>query len=329
MKLHKAFIVAALSMSVFVGESSAQNSDGPSFGKGRLLKKVGDIFSNKPKLKFPSFKSSSTPSTSQGKFRPPATPNAPTPALPSAGQIPASIDSQANYRARRANLTNNPVTSGSSSTQYSTQYKSTHFKSPTAAPTAAPKTANSKITPQAIENVTRSAKKQSHAFGMLLQSRGKDLVVTQINPNGNASKAGVRKGDLILGGGGVEFGSMLNFNEITELLKDGDQIEFLVGQAGKENKILIPYGKIPGVSTTEIARATNRGSQTRTASNTTSSLNQYDLVTPNSTMRSVINSDESTPQTWKYNSGAQNTQQQIKAVESAAVRGKTILNVPK
>lgn len=330
MKLQQALLVTALSLSVFVGHSSAQDSDSVGFGKGRLLKKMrNDIMNFKPKFKLPSFKSNKTASAKpQFKFPTPGRSGVPTPALPSASSRPASIDSAA-YRhpikpAKKA--AEKSLAGGSSSTQYQARSSS------------APVT-KSTMTPEAVERVTRSGKTQSQAFGMLLQTQGENLVVTQLNPAGNASKAGVRKGDVILGVGGLEVDSMLAFNEITSVLKDGDSLELLVSQSGKETKKLVSYGKAVQV----VAKGTAPQSQftapaNRTARNPvarTSSLNQYELVSPGGSMPSVIESSQpaaavdakAAPQSWKYNSGRRNSQKQIEALNSAAARGETILNV--
>ena len=337
MKLYQALLVTALSVSVLVGHTSAQESDAPAFGKGRLLKKMrDDILSfKKPKFKLPSFKSN--PTTPQVaipqpklRFPVPGKSRVPTPAvLPSANSRPAALETAAYRHPIRANVTEKSVSSASSSTQYQV-------------PSANTPVAKSNVTPAAIENVTRSAKKQSLAFGMLLETKDQELVVTQLNPAGNASKAGVRKGDRIIGVGGVELDSMLAFNEITDVLKDGDSLEFLVDQSGKESKKLVLFGKAPEVITRDFAQPSKFSAPAnRTArkpvSRTTSNLKQYELVNPASTMPSVIESPQrqtaptaekvnASPQTWKYNSGRRGADDQIKALKSAAVRGETILD---
>lgn len=332
MKLHQALIVSALSLSVFVGHGSAQESEAPAFGKGRLLKKMrDDILSIKPKFKLPSFKKPNVASAQPKlKFPAPATSKVPTPALPTANSRPAPLESAAyKHSIQTTSSKKQSLASGSGSTQYQSS-------------SSTPRVAKSTVTAEAIESITRSAKKQSEAFGMLLETRGEDLVVTQLNPAGNASKAGVRKGDLIRKVGGVELDSMLAFNEITAVLKDGDSLEFLVDQAGRESKKLVLFGEAPDMTIREIpAPSKFAESVKRTARNaaarSASRLNQYELVSPGSTMHSVIESSDAAsgavesqaaPQNWRYNSGRRNTDQQIKAVQSAALRGETVLNVP-
>lgn len=333
MKLQQALIVAALSLSVLTGSTSAQDSDGLKFGKGRLLKKMhNDIFGSKPKLdlpkfELPSFKSKTT--TAKKAFLLPGTAKVPTPALPTAGNYPTSITGQSAHK-YKTQPTSKP---------HSIKDKSrilTARKSQTS-PIARTATAKTSITPEAIQSVTRSAKKPTLAFGMLLQTQGENLVVASVDPAGNANKSGVRKGDVIVGAGGVDFGSMYEFNEISDTLKNGDQLEFVVSQGGKKAKTLIQYGDIPETTTRAVAQSTNfKTAPVRTATTRNragSSLSQYPIAPANSSMHSVIETkgvqltpQNASEQSWRYSSGRR--KQQAKAIESAAAHGDTILNLP-
>ena len=92
---------------------------------------------------------------------------------------------------------------------------------------------------------TRSAKKPTIGFGMLLETRGKNMVVTQIDRKGNAYEAGVRTGDQVVGAGGVDLESLDDFNGITEILGQGDQLEINFVRRGKKQKMLIQFGEGP------------------------------------------------------------------------------------
>ena len=203
MKLHQALIVATLSLSVLVGNTSAQDSDGLKFGKGRLLKKMhNDIFGAKPKLKLPSlpsFKKPQAPTFAKKGFTLPGTAKTPTPALPTVGNRPTPISGQSAHK-YKTQPTPKPYTIKGKSPIQTARKPSTSntIKTSTAARTS--------ITPKAIQSVTRSAKKPSLAFGMLLQTQGENLVVASVDPAGNANKSGVRKGDVIVGAGGINFG---------------------------------------------------------------------------------------------------------------------------
>ena len=347
MKLHQALVVATLSLSVLAGNTSAQDS-GLKFGKGRLLKKMrDDIFGSKPKFELPSLK----PKTTAKKTLPlPFTGNAkvPTPALPTAGNRPTPLDAQSAHNYKTP--TSKQYTIRSKDTLKTSGKASTPSVTPrTAVPrtAVAPRTATvpsravaskSTVTPQAIQNVKRSAKKPTLAFGMSLETQGKNLVVTNVDPAGNASKSGVRKGDTIVGAGGINFGSMYEFNEITDALQDGDQLEFVVNQGGKKATKLIAFGEVPATDTrlaAQPARSNTAASvpaRTATTRNRTgSNLSQYQIAPAHSSMHSVIEAKgtqlaPAQQQSWKYNSGRRNTQ--VKAIESATTRGETILNLP-
>lgn len=80
---------------------------------------------------------------------------------------------------------------------------------------------------------------------MLLELRAKKLVVTQLNPRGNAHEAGIRKGDVVIDAGGMELGSLDEFNEVADILGQGDQLEFEITRRGKKEKVLIQFGTAP------------------------------------------------------------------------------------
>ena len=92
---------------------------------------------------------------------------------------------------------------------------------------------------------TRSTAKATLGFGMMVRVKGEKLIVGQIDPKGNAATAGVRTGDQLVTGGGIDFESVADFNGIAEILKDGDQLEFTVKRGGREKEMLIVYGKAP------------------------------------------------------------------------------------
>ncbi len=336
MKLHQALIVATLSLSVLVGDTYAQDSDKRMFGNGRFLKKMrDDIFGTKPKKDSPAPYQSrnSTPKRNPLSLSVKGKGNVPTPALPSDGQRPAAIDSKSTYQHRSPqSQAKRSLAANSKSAQY--QKPTTIRNKPQARPTQ-----NSTLSPQVIESVTRSGKKQTLAFGMLLETRGENLVVTNIDPNGNANKAGIRKGDMILGAGGLELGSMLEFNEITDVLRSGDQLEFVVSRSGKKDKKLILFGEAPDMTPKEVAQSNGTSPSNAVgtgAARRSANLNQYQIAPASNNMHSVIESSGNQfapkqtyqPKNPAIGSGRRVTDQQIEALESASVRGETILNVP-
>ena len=99
---------------------------------------------------------------------------------------------------------------------------------------------------------TRSTAKATLGFGMMVRVKGEKLIVGQIDPKGNAATAGVRTGDQLVTGGGIDFESVADFNGIAEILQDGDQLEFTVSRGGREKEMLIVYGKAPADQSNEM-----------------------------------------------------------------------------
>lgn len=92
---------------------------------------------------------------------------------------------------------------------------------------------------------TRSSNKATLGFGMLIKLRNEKLYVAQLDPKGNAAEAGVRVGDQLVAGGGIDFKSVVDYNGIGEILEDGDQLEFSMLRGGHEKEMMITYGTAP------------------------------------------------------------------------------------
>lgn len=90
---------------------------------------------------------------------------------------------------------------------------------------------------------TRSSAKATLGFGMLVTTRNEKLYVAQLAPKGNAATAGVRIGDRLVAGGGIEFESLADYNGVGDILEDGDQLEFELERGGREKEMMIVYGK--------------------------------------------------------------------------------------
>ncbi len=90
---------------------------------------------------------------------------------------------------------------------------------------------------------TRSNAKATLGFGMLVELRNDKLYVSKMDPKGNAAIAGVRVGDRLVAGGGIDFESLSDFNGIGDILEDGDQLEFEVERNGREKEMMIVFGK--------------------------------------------------------------------------------------
>ena len=124
---------------------------------------------------------------------------------------------------------------------------------------------------------TRSTAKATLGFGMMIKLRNEKLYVERLDPKGNAAAAGVRPGDQLVSGGGIDFETVADFNGISEILEDGDQLEFSVKRGGKDKEMLIVYGKAPA----EQAEAMLEGSFTTSKATPTPAINQINTQ-PNS-----------------------------------------------
>jgi len=90
---------------------------------------------------------------------------------------------------------------------------------------------------------TRSNAKSTLGFGMLVELQNDKLYVSKMDPKGNAATAGVRIGDRLVAGGGIDFESLSDYNGIGDILEDGDQLEFEVERNGREKEMMIVFGK--------------------------------------------------------------------------------------
>jgi len=111
---------------------------------------------------------------------------------------------------------------------------------------------------------TRSNAKATLGFGMLVQLQNDKLYVSQLDPKGNAAMAGVRVGDQMVAGGGIDFESLADYNGIGDILEDGDQLEFELERNGRAKEMMIVFGKasegqaatVEGIIQSESARET-------------------------------------------------------------------------
>ena len=98
-------------------------------------------------------------------------------------------------------------------------------------------------------NVARGDAKQG--FGFQLAEKNEKLIVARVDPNGNAAGEGVRPGDVITGIGGVEVETTIAFDEIAEILSNGDTIEIAFQRGGKPREIQVAYGEAPNPEESE------------------------------------------------------------------------------
>lgn len=175
------------------------------FGNGRFLKRVRDELTGQSKTPPKKPSQSKKPTAAKDKTPTPAKPKAKKPAT-------------------------NEVGSG---------------KAPTTARPNNPKQPELVQGENASFEATRSNEKTTKGFGMLVQKQGDQLVVTAVDPKGNAHDSGLRRGDKIAKIGGVELKSLNEYNDIADILREGDQIEMHFERKGNSKKALVQLGKAP------------------------------------------------------------------------------------
>ncbi len=104
--------------------------------------------------------------------------------------------------------------------------------------------------------VQSSGTSASAGFGAVVQmAKNNQLIVTRLHPQGNAIKAGLKPGDIVKAVGSVKLTSADEYEQITNGLKPGDQMEFEFVRRGHPQKALIPFGKAPEVQAATINSA--------------------------------------------------------------------------
>ncbi len=219
MKLHQGLMIFALTLTVMTGDLSAQDSKDRMFGNGKFLRRMkneimGDSSKAEPKKK--------SPKKAKSKDK------SPTSAMGRSKSLTPAIKASSPWSAKRPTLAKRP--SGSDPQLNSSKVGSLLDVT---------KRGKAPVT------VTRSSRKPTLGFGMLLEIRQDMLVVTQLDPKGNAAKSGVKRSDVVVEAGGIEMKTMQEFNDVTDVLQDGDQIEFVLLRRGKKEKMLIMHGKGP------------------------------------------------------------------------------------
>lgn len=92
-------------------------------------------------------------------------------------------------------------------------------------------------------------------FGFELVDRDDGVYVDKVKPKGNADQAELKKGDRIAKIGGVEIELIQQFEEIAEMLENGDQIEIVISRRGKEEDVTLQFGQPPAEAETPTERS--------------------------------------------------------------------------
>jgi hypothetical protein len=227
MKLYQILMVAVLTTTVFYGSVAAEYQDDRIFGNGRFLRRFRNDNTKKTQPKPKGAKQPSKNAKVDPRAKVPTlatkrpTGKTPTPAVrtgrqPAARPTAAARPTVSNPNARRTG-NSVPMTS--------------------LAPKLDAKPSNS-----GRSNSSRTTNKSPTGFGMQLDLKSEKFIVTKIDTRGNAHKAGLKKGDVILKVGGNELGSLEEFEEITKVLDQGDELEFAVESRGKKKDLRIQFG---------------------------------------------------------------------------------------
>ena len=83
-------------------------------------------------------------------------------------------------------------------------------------------------------------------MGMEIQVDKNDrFLVVRVDPRGNAAKAGVQRGDIVVKVGGSDLKTKEELTEIIKVLDEGDQMEFQLSRKGQIKEVLIQFGEAP------------------------------------------------------------------------------------
>ena len=205
------FLIAALVVGFIADTAPAQ------IGRGRLLKKFRDDIFGPPVNKA---------QVAQEK------------ALLAQQKLEASRKAQLEKQKRAATARQpTPIGTGSKASNQQTARGAQPTKTPR------PPYRPTQPAPKTVSNRSNQAPKRG--FGLLMVEKNEKLIVSQIDPNGNAAGKGFRPGDVITAIGGVEVDTTVAFDEIAEILSDGDSIEIAYQRGGKTEEVQVSYGEAP------------------------------------------------------------------------------------
>lgn len=207
----------------------------PAFLSGQTANRGGqpqEPEQNAPSQSRPPFK------FSQPTLPPPVAETLPRPSAANAQRSPAQLPPPPR----------NPATKPSSSRQ-SAQAPTSKT---TTSPDTRPELGQPESAPQSrqLDFASTPNRKQSkpsikEGFGFELVDRDDGVYVDKVKPKGNADQAELKKGDRIAKIGGVEVELIQQFEEIAEMLENGDQIEMVISRRGKEQEVTLQFGQPP------------------------------------------------------------------------------------
>ena len=78
-------------------------------------------------------------------------------------------------------------------------------------------------------------------FGITLRTHGKKVIVSKIDKDGTAARAGIQQGDIVKSIASLPMSNPADVKQFSEVLKAGDQVEFEIVRRGKEEKVLVSF----------------------------------------------------------------------------------------
>jgi hypothetical protein len=240
MRTFQVLFVFAISALVFSGDSTAH---GQLFGNGRFLKRMKDRFDPappKPAAK-PKTPKNATPQKSSSKSLAPK-PAASRSATRSGGPTPAGSNRKTPMVKPNASSKGRYEIGSSALDRQSPSPARQNYNRPVELNAGAN-----------VDVVKQSSKRSTLGFGMLIELKKEKLIVTKLDPKGNAAEEGIKRGDEITAVGGVDIESLSEFNDITKIMRDGDQIEVGYARRGKKEKSYVQLGDLPKQEESEVA----------------------------------------------------------------------------
>ena len=101
-----------------------------------------------------------------------------------------------------------------------------------------------------------SSKSNRDGFGMIVVEKDEVLIIARVDSRGNASDAGLKKGDRILEFGGLQATSMEEFEEVAKVMSQGDQMEMKIRRGSTSPQtVMLQWGETPEVPKLEAGSA--------------------------------------------------------------------------
>jgi len=128
-----------------------------------------------------------------------------------------------------------------------------------------------------------SVRSGADGFGMtVVVDNNEKFIVAQVLAEGNAAAAGIQRGDLLVGAGGVELTAIEEFQQIAKVLGAGDQLEIKINRRGKTDTVMLQHGQPPSLEdvdadTADVATEATSRYPNRQLASCTRSRNQEDF----------------------------------------------------